>query len=555
MEILRVENLSFTYPGSDRPAVDRLSLSVEAGAFVAVCGESGCGKTTLLKLLKRELAPFGKRDGRIFYKGVPQEELSERDSVAQIGFVLQDPDSQIVTDKVWHELAFGLENLGTERQVIRRRVSEMASYFGIEGWFRKDTDALSGGQKQLLNLAAVMVMQPEVLILDEPTSQLDPIAAADFIATLRKLNRELGLTVLLSEHRLEEVFPAADRALVMRDGGALYFDTPRAVAEKLSADKGRMLYGMPGAVRIYGGLDVPAPCPLTVREGRAFVRENFGNAVGEFAASAYTHAEESAAELRDVWFRYEKDAPDVLRGAELTVYKGELFCILGGNGTGKTTALGVLSGLLRAYRGKTLLFGRRVGDYRPAELYRGMITCLPQDPKTVFVRESVRDDLGEMTAGRDGEGSARRVAAVVERLGVGGLLDRHPYDLSGGERQKCALAKLLLLEPKIILLDEPTKGLDAYAKRELKSVLSALCRGGVTVITVTHDVEFAAETADRCALIFDGEFVSADTPGRFFAGNSFYTTAANRIARGWYNGAVTCGEVAEMCRKNGAAHG
>lgn len=550
MEILRTENLSFTYPGSAKKAVCDISLSVSGGDFIVVCGESGCGKTTLLKLFKKELAPFGKREGQIYIGGVPHDEASGSDDVSRIGFVLQDPDSQIVTDKVWHELAFGLENLGVDSQKIRRRVSEMASYFGIQGWFRKNTDELSGGQKQLLNLASVMVMQPDILILDEPTSQLDPIAAADFIATLQKLNRELGLTIIMSEHRLEDVLPVADKVLLMRDGAALYFDTPRCVASRLAADGDRMLYGMPGAVRIYSGLRVDAPCPLTVREGRSFVRGNFGNDISGYEAPGYSHSGEAAVELKGVWYRYGRGGPDVLRGAELTVYRGEIFCILGGNGTGKTTVLGIISGLLEPFTGKVLLNGKKIKSYRPVDLYRGMISYLPQDPKTVFVRESVREDLMEMTENDDDEG-AKRISAVAERLGIGGLLDRHPYDLSGGEQQKCALAKLLLLEPKIVLLDEPTKGLDAFSKRELIKILKELQNNGVTVIIVTHDVEFAAVAAERCALMFDGGFVSADTPERFFSDNSFYTTAANRIARGWYHGAVTCEAVVEMCRRNG----
>lgn len=215
MALLQIENLSFRYPKSERLALDSVTLNIHAGDFVVVCGESGCGKTTLLKLLKRELAPAGEKNGSISYNELLQEELDPRVSAHEIGYVLQNPDNQIVTDKVWHELAFGLENLGIPTQVIRRRVGEMASYFGIQDWFRRNTDELSGGQKQLLNLAAVMVMQPKILILDEPTSQLDPIAAADFIATLQKLNRELGLTILLVEHRLEEVFPIADKVLFM----------------------------------------------------------------------------------------------------------------------------------------------------------------------------------------------------------------------------------------------------------------------------------------------------------------------------------------------------
>ena len=277
MEILRIENLSFRYPNAKSNAIDGVSLSINDGDFVVVCGESGCGKTTLLKLLKSELAPVGEKSGKIFYCGKEQEMLDPKSSASQIGYVLQNPDNQIVTDKVWHELAFGLENMGVDSDIIRRRVGEMASYFGIHEWFRKKTDELSGGQKQLLNLAAIMVMQPKILILDEPTSQLDPIAASDFIATLHKLNRELGLTIILVEHRLEEVFPIADKVLLMDSGKALLFDVPEAIGRKLlkAHSDHRMLCALPSAVRIFTALGIEDECPLTVKEGRDFLERHF----------------------------------------------------------------------------------------------------------------------------------------------------------------------------------------------------------------------------------------------------------------------------------------
>ena len=276
MELLQVEDLSFRYPKSERDALYGIDLSVQSGEFIVLCGPSGCGKTTLLRLLKKELAPYGERSGQILYNGAPQDALTD---AGEIGFVRQDPESQIITDKVWHELAVGLENMGVPTEVIRRRVGEMASFFGIEGWFRQRTDELSGGQKQLLNLASVMVMQPKLLILDEPTGQLDPIAAADFITTLQKLNRELGLTILLAEHRLEEVFPIADRALVLENGRVLLDDAPRMIGTRLS-EFGRdhpMLRALPSAVRVWRGIGSGDPCPLTVREGRDFLERNFNS--------------------------------------------------------------------------------------------------------------------------------------------------------------------------------------------------------------------------------------------------------------------------------------
>lgn len=234
MEILHIEDLTFRYPDAPRPALQNVSLSVSDGEFAVICGVSGCGKSTLLRLIKRELAPFGEKSGVIMYDGQSQEALDLRTECTGIGFVQQRPESQIVTDKVWHELAFGLESLGLPAEAIRRRVCETAAYFGIEAWFRQNTAELSGGQKQLLNLAGVTVMQPKLLLLDEPTAQLDPIAAADFITTLHKLNRELGITVLLVEHRLEEVLPIADRVILMEDGAIGFDGSPRRFADSLS---------------------------------------------------------------------------------------------------------------------------------------------------------------------------------------------------------------------------------------------------------------------------------------------------------------------------------
>lgn len=560
MEILHIEDLSFRYPKCEKYALENINLSVEGGEFIVICGRSGCGKTTLLRLLKRELSPAGEKSGKITYRGTDTDGLCERDAAADIGFVMQDPDSQIVTDKVWHELAFGLENLGVPTETIRRRVGEMASYFGIADWFRKSTDELSGGQKQLLNLASVMVMQPKILLLDEPTGQLDPIAAADFIATVQKLNRELGLTVILVEHRLEDVFPAADRVLMLEDGRTLLCDTPRGAGKRLRELDGDhpMLLGLPAAMRVYGALSADGDgdtCPLTVREGRDYLERHYSECTEPPLEGEYIHGDEVAAELKNVWFRYEKDLDDVMRGTSLKVYRGEAYCILGGNGTGKTTTLSVLAGLRRAYRGKVLVFGKPVRDYRGNSLYRNNLALLPQNPQTVFTHDTVRADLCEILEVQNIQKDERErlISEISEKMGITPFLYRHPYDLSGGEVQKCAIAKILLTRPRVLLLDEPTKGLDAAAKKSLTAMLRRLRDDGVTLITVTHDVEFAAEFADRCGLFFDGEIISSDVPAVFFSQNSFYTTAANRMARSLFPHAITAGDVVKCCKNGGKA--
>ena len=559
MEILHIKNLSFRYPNAENNAVEAINLKVNSGEFVVICGESGCGKTTLLKLLKKELAPAGDKTGNIYYQGISQDELDEKVCASEIGYVLQNPDNQIVTDKVWHELSFGLENLGVATEVIRRRVGEMASYFGIQNWFRKSTDRLSGGQKQLLNLAAIMVMQPKILILDEPTAQLDPIAASDFIATLQKINREFGLTILLVEHRLEEVFPIADKVMVMEQGKMLLYDKPQNIGARLKAMQREhpMLLGLPSAVRIFNALQIEDECcPLTVKEGRDFLERHFLAADMPDLDSEYTHSDDVAIELKKVWFRYEKALPDILRSTSLQVYRGEFYCILGGNGTGKTTTLNVISGLNKAYRGKILIHGKKIKEFKGNSLYQNNLAFLPQNPQTVFIKDNVKEDFAEILEMMEIPKIKReeRIDSVAKKMGITNLLHKHPYDLSGGEQQKCALAKMLLLEPKILLLDEPTKGLDAYYKHSLKEILLGLKQDGMTILMVTHDVEFAAENADRCALFFDGEILSADVSEKFFRENNFYTTASNRMARRLFPSAVTCEQVVACCRSNKSGH-
>ncbi|MEG2813996.1 MAG: ATP-binding cassette domain-containing protein [Oscillospiraceae bacterium] len=397
-------------------------------------------------------------------------------------------------------------------------------------------------------------MQPKVLILDEPTSQLDPIAAADFIATLQKLNRELGLTIILVEHRLEDVFPIADKIILMESGKILLYDTPKKIAEQLKKinNSHNMLLGLPSAVRIFNALNIDSECPLTVKEGRDFLSEHFTNKTAEYIVPKYTHSENIVIELKDVWFRYEKDLPDILRGVTLQIFESEMYCLLGGNGTGKTTTLNVISGLNKAYRGKVIINGKKIKDYKNNELYQHNLASLPQNPQTVFLKSSVEEEFIEILKAMNYKKAEQdeKIKKIAIKLGIEDLLKKHPYDLSGGEQQKCALAKMLLLEPKILLLDEPTKGLDAYSKKTLKAILNELKAEGITILIVTHDVEFAAENADRCALFFDGEIVSIDTPQAFFANNNFYTTAANRIARQIFYGAVTCEAVIKMCQKS-----
>ena len=541
-----IQNLTFGYPG-EKDVLKGVNMRVERGEFIVLCGKSGSGKTTLLRHLKTVLSPHGKKTGDVLFDGTPIERVSLRDQSAKIGYVMQNPDSQIVTDKVWHELAFGLESLGCDQATMRLRVAEMASYFGIQDWFHRSVSELSGGRKQLLNLASIMAMQPEVLILDEPTSQLDPIAASDFLNTVRKINRELGTTVIITEHRLEDIFHAADRVIVMDEGEIIASDVPARVGAMLKNRNDDMFAAMPAPVRVFYGTGASGDCPLTVRDGRNWLSREMEN-----VPSAQMEPEkpidedaEAALKVKEIWFRYEKDSPDVLRGVSFEAPKGALFAIVGGNGTGKSTLLKAICGVCPPYRGKIELGGKKIRDFKRGELFRNNLSMLPQDPQSLFVKKSVREDLREMLPLGDHDADAK-IAAIAEKCEIAHLLDRHPYDLSGGEQQRAALAKVLLTNPKIMLLDEPTKGIDAFFKEKLARVLKKLIADGMAVIMVSHDVEFCARYADYVSMFFDGQILTTNTPRRFFARNSFYTTAANRMSRHVFPDAVTAEDVIEL---------
>ena len=547
MEHFDIQNLTFSHAAAKgKLSLDGVSLRIRAGEFLVLCGRSGSGKTTLLRHLKTVLTPNGKRSGEILFCGTPLAQVSGHDQAAKIGFVMQNPDDQIVTDKVWHELAFGLESLGCDQTTMRTRVAEMACYFGIQDWFHRDVATLSGGQKQLLNLASIMAMQPEVLILDEPTSQLDPIAASDFLNTVRKINTELGTTVIITEHRLEDIFPYADRAVVMDGGKIIADDAPANVGQLLFEQNNPMFAAMPTPVRVFYGAGCTGESPLTVRQGRNWLSNEFPAApkIKAEPAIAPTEVENPALSLKELWFRYEKDGRDILRGVSADIPAGEIYAILGGNGAGKSTTLKAVCGICRPYRGKIRLFGKPMEKYSTKELFRGCIAMLPQDPKSLFVKKTVREDLAEMTA------DAEKIARTAEICQITPLLESHPYDLSGGEQQRAALAKVLLTEPKLLLLDEPTKGIDSFFKETFAAILADLKKQGITIVMVSHDVEFCARYADRVSMFFDGQILTTDTPRRFFGNNSFYTTAAHRMSRHVFNMAVTAEDVIDLYRKN-----
>lgn len=525
VEKIKIKNLIFSYPNSEKTALNDINLTINQGEFVTICGKSGCGKSTLLRHLKPILTPHGKTSGEIYFDGKSIYDLSDREQAENIGFVMQNPDNQIVTDKVWHELVFGLESLGINSAEIRLKAAEMASFFGIQNWFYENVANLSGGQKQILNLASVMIMNPTLLLLDEPSSQLDPIAAHDFFTMLERINTELGVTIILSEHNLSEVFPLSDKVVVMEDGKITAENTPYKIGEELKQNS--MFAALPTPTKIYYSLrNNSGNCPITIRDGHKWLEKQQINEHFEFKSEKNRINTEPILELKDVWFRYEKNSDDILKGLSFKVHENEFYAIVGGNGVGKSTALSVISKINKPYRGKVF-----INDDTK-------VAMMPQNPQSLFLKKSVLEELYDAVFDVEKEKRKNEIEYVIKLCELDNLLENHPYDLSGGEQQRVALAKMLLRKPDLLVLDEPTKGLDACFKRKLATILKSLQKNGMTVLMVTHDIEFCAEYADICAMFFDGKIVSEAPPRKFFAENNFYTTSAKRMADGIIENAV-----------------
>ncbi len=542
MAQIEIQNLSFWYPNETDPAVKNVSLEVEKGSYVALCGKSGSGKSTLLRCLKPELRPFGKTSGDIFFDNQKIAQIEGRISAQKIGFVMQSPEHQIVTDKVWHELAFGLENLGFDRNEIRARVAEIAEYFGITDWYDSDIERLSGGQKQLLNLAAVMVMNPEALILDEPTAQLNPIAAERFLEMVKKINEDFEVTIILSEHRLENVLPDADRLVIMEQA-QIVSDTTVEETFKQHLN-GAFMKLMPAAAQIAyrieqgGGEQIPISVkqgggeqiPISVKQGREWLRKKAAaqalqlhNDRREMKKAGKKEEKEEekkekkkegkpAVSVKNVWFRYERGGKDIIKNLCLEVARGDIYAILGGNGTGKTTMMSLLCEINRPYRGKIRV--------------EGTTAYLPQDVQTLFFRNTVRQELDKIPQ------------KWIDLMELEPFMEKHPYDLSGGQQQKLGLCKILATDADILLLDEPTKGIDAIYKEQMGQILRELKAQGKTIILVSHDIDFCGEYADFCGLFANGNVVSSGSASEFFQGSRFYTTTVRKITQGIADGII-----------------
>lgn len=599
--IIQIRDLTFAYAAGDEPVLSDINIDIGNGEFVIIMGSSGSGKTTLLKMLKRNMIPAGRYSGRVYIYGKEADKLTDRENAAGIGYVSQDPDNQIVTDKVWHELAFGLENLGMDNVTIRKKVAEMSEYFGITGWYDREVSKLSGGQKQILNLASVMVMQPGILLLDEPTANLDPLAAIRFLDVVKRINQELGVTVVMVEHNLEHIYADADRIIAIDKGRVAANSSPKKAAADIIAAGSFLIEGLPVASRLYAGYNkkngnsvvsynnvnidsnnkdnhiLSDEIPLTVKEGRrwyvnykkvygkditkdkdkinnfagksiindkvikkdvleednitgnknkkriGFIKKN--NLENKSSRKNTDNIENTVCQLKNVSYSYNKKLPYIIDGVDVSFKEGRITAILGGNGAGKSTLLKLIAGIIEPVRGKIISNKR--------------IIMLPQDPKAVFTEVSVEEELAEVLMDKGNgiynnmpmEDKREIVEQIIEEFGLNDIRKNNPYDISGGQQEKLAIAKVLLLKPEVLLLDEPTNGLDPYFKKTLGKLLKKINAGGVTIIIVSHDLEFVDSFCDDVIMLFDRKVAAQDSTHKFLRDNMFYTTNYYRIMK------------------------
>ncbi|WP_318505241.1 energy-coupling factor transporter ATPase [Bacillus sp. T3] len=526
MAQIQLKNVTFAYPDATTPAIKDVSLEIKKGQFIVLFGSSGSGKSTLLRLIKKEIQPHGQLAGDILVNG--QLVSDSTASAGEIGFVFQDPENQVVAENVLQEIVFGLENIGLKTAEMRSRVAEMVHFFGAESLLERKMHELSSGKKQQINLASILLMQPDILLLDEPTAQLDPVSSRDLLDMLFRLNEEFGITIVVAEHRLEEFIAVADKIVMMDKGQLIHEGEPKQVM--------KMLWETPNQSFVPS---IPAFClslepdeksdlpPLTVKEGKRWIKQQNVSVQNKSVIESLEARQEDLFRVKNLSFLYNKESDWVLRDLDFTLKKGETYALLGGNGSGKSTVLKMLCGILKPTKGKVALYDKPLKSWHNKELAR-KIGYLPQNPKLFFIQDSVEKELRD-TMNQWGIGDEWEVERLLDTLGIAHLRHQHPYDLSGGELQKAALACLLLRRPEVLLLDEPTKGLDPISKENLAGILQALKSEGVTIVMSTHDIEFAAKQATKCGMMFQGQITSEGTPSQFFKGNFFYTTMIQRL--------------------------
>ena len=594
MALIEFDNFTFAYLNSDGTesqdnSLDEISLEIDYGDFVLLCGPSGSGKTTLLTNLKKELMPAGRRAGEIRFKGIRIQDLDDISSACDIGYLFQNPDSQIVTDTVIQEIAFPLENIGLPTEEIRNRISEIVAFFGINDILHKNVNELSGGQKQLVNLCSLLVLRPEVLLLDEPMSQLDPIASYEFLSIVRRLNEEFSITVIMSEHKADSIFPFIDKAVFLKDGRIEFVDNAHNICKEVIDDEIFENY-LPVVTKIHNSLSDKYPSlsklntPLSIREGRRClntihddlikISEGIGNSNNFDSANLHHtskkyHSQEKSGildrlpfngngnaliRMDGIYFAYEKENL-ILKNVDFDLNEGDFVSLIGGNGVGKSTFLQLLVGILKPIKGKV--------KYRK----KIRLAYVHQNPMIHFSKDNVREEFlesllesgllnglklsseefvdSDILNGLEFDSIKFKFRELIEFFDICDLIDKHPYDCSGGEQQKIVIVKALLQNADVLVLDEPTKGLDPISSKNLARILNSLRDNGLTILMTSHDLDFVANNCKRCLMLFDRDIQIDDDPKVIFAENNFYTTFVNRMVKDYLPEIVTLDDLKE----------
>ena len=601
MALIEFNNFSFAYMNSDGTesevkSLDSINLEIDYGDFVLLCGPSGCGKTTLLTNLKKELMPAGRRSGEIKFNGKRIIDMDEISSACDIGYLFQNPDSQIVTDTVIQEIAFPLENIGLPTEEIRNRISEIVAFFGINDILHKNVNELSGGQKQLVNLCSLLVLRPHVLLLDEPMSQLDPIASYEFLSIVRRLNEEFSITVIMSEHKADSIFPFIDKAVFLKDGKIEFVDNAHNICSEVIDDEIFENY-LPAVTKIYNSLSVKYPSliklntPLSIREGRRCLNTihddlikisnddvdsiNLNHDNLHITNKKYHSQEKSGIldkislggnknaliNMNGIYFAYEKGNL-ILKNVDFELEKGDFVSLIGGNGVGKSTFLQLLVGILKPIKGKVkykkgiklayvhqnpmIHFSK---DNVKEEFLESILESKLLQNNSVGFNKETYDDLLKMSNeefiesdvlnGLEFDSIEFKFKELIEFFDICDLIDKHPYDCSGGEQQKIVIVKALLQNADVLVLDEPTKGLDPISSKNLANILNSLRDNGITILMTSHDLDFVANNCKRCLMLFDKDIQIDDDPKVIFAENNFYTTFVNRMVKDYVPEIVT----------------
>ena len=601
MALIEFNNFSFAYMNSDGTesevkSLDSINLEIDYGDFVLLCGPSGCGKTTLLTNLKKELMPAGRRSGEIKFNGTRIIDMDEISSACDIGYLFQNPDSQIVTDTVIQEIAFPLENIGLPTEEIRNRISEIVAFFGINDILHKNVNELSGGQKQLVNLCSLLVLRPQVLLLDEPMSQLDPIASYEFLSIVRRLNEEFSITVIMSEHKADSIFPFIDKAVFLKEGKIEFVDNAHNICSEVIDDEIFENY-LPAVTKIYNSLSVRYPSliklntPLSIREGRRCLNTIHDDLIKISNSDANSnnlnhdnlhitnkkyHSQEKSGildkislrgnrnaliNMNGIYFAYEKENL-ILKNVDFELEKGDFVSLIGGNGVGKSTFLQLLVGILKPIKGKV--------KYK-----KGIkLAYVHQNPMIHFSKDNVKEEFlesilesnllnnsdvsfnkesyekllkmsneefieSDVLNGLEFDSIEFKFKELIEFFDICDLIDKHPYDCSGGEQQKIVIVKALLQNADVLVLDEPTKGLDPISSKNLANILNSLRDNGITILMTSHDLDFVANNCKRCLMLFDKDIQIDDDPKVIFAENNFYTTFVNRMVKDYVPEIVT----------------